>query len=149
MYFVQATQAPISVTLADGRVLSVPKLTLRQMGQWASEISDARHAQEIEGLSDLQKREHARFYPKAPPTTGELRGLVRTIQGIEKIVSMTFSKAGLSSDEISEILDSNGVGTFEALAAELADLDDTSQRRPVAATVDSEEAKKEESDPTD
>lgn len=131
MYFFQSTQSPVQVTLPSG-IHSIPKLTLRQMGAWAAIIADERYEEELKDLPPVQRSEFMRIYPKMPPTIRDLRVLASTTAGIEWIIRNTFKSAdpAVSGKDVATMLESNGIGSFERLAWELADFEDSSRKAP-------------------
>lgn len=159
MYFLQATQAPVLVTLPDKRVISVPKMTIREIQEWANEICEQRHEDQTEGLDGDRKREYTRFYPKLPPTIPELRGLIRTVPGIEAVIRKTFVHAtnkgtktiALNNAEINNLI-AGSTHQFEDLVQDLADLDDQSKKNKKGQIVKdeagNEDGEEDHSDPT-
>lgn len=106
---------------------------------WASEIMDADVARITEGMEDSRKREWLFYYPPIPPDLTRMKAMLKTLPGIEKVVRHCFNKAGITTEEIDGIIESNGWGSMSIVAREFADFDDTSGKLSPPKPEDQEE----------
>lgn len=129
MFFLQATQAPVTV-MWKGNPLQIPKYLLEDFISWGSEIKNARMLERTDEMEDFQRREFLAMYPVNEPDLPELRRLSRTPEGSKKIVETCLLKTGLSPEEQAEIMAAQSTNRMYQLAFYLADLDDGLEREP-------------------
>ncbi len=139
MYFLQAAQAPIEVDWA-GLKLSIDRYLMPDVVAWGQEILQKRTAELTEGMDDEARRQYLNYYPPIEPDLNELRRLLRTPSGIEKVMRDCLAKAvvkdadgkqrALAPEEVDQIWKVNGAGRLGTIARVLADLDETNPTPP-------------------
>jgi hypothetical protein len=102
VYFLQITQAPITVTIQDpehpekSEILTIPKFPLSQITEWAAEIAEAYENKATDGLDDIRKREYLTMYPTIPPSIEEMKRHLRTPPGIRRVLDYCIPKAAVA-----------------------------------------------------
>ena len=149
MFFMQAVQAPVIVRV-DNRVFFVPKMTMDEMVEWGLHLVTQRFELNTANMDEGQKREYLTFYPIVPPNLQEMALHVRTVAGIQHVLTTCLSNKdvkgfmvddkgkpdpkrpvpNLNEQEIAQLIASSGIGRGAALAWELADMRDVSKEDP-------------------
>lgn len=130
MHIIQLQMLPVEVQFGD-RVLKVPKMTLPEAVEWANKIGEEWVEKVTEGMEPHQKREYLNFYPPMKPDLKTLRQICPTPDGISHVLRAKLPQAGLTPEEVDQILNSMSAGVLAPLAKEIADLDEV---RPTAPT---------------
>jgi hypothetical protein len=164
VYFLQITQAPITVTIQDpehpekSEILTIPKFPLSQITEWAAEIAEAYENKATDGLDDIRKREYLTMYPTIPPSIEEMKRHLRTPPGIRRVLDYCIPKAAVAGANGSSsgakdvqyvdfLVKVNGTGRLAALAWHLADLEDKSLEKPIIRSLAQKEEVVEGNDP--
>lgn len=142
MFFLQAMQSPILVTLvhAGGRtVLSIPKMTMDDIMAWMAEYKQEMMESRLKDLDEARRREFETFYGAIDPDINDAGKLIRTPKGTQYVIlnrlPLATKVSGADFDYksqqgvLSTVL-ANGMGRMFPLAWALADLTDNSQTDP-------------------
>lgn len=155
MYFLQITQAPITVKLGE-ETLTIPKYPMSEIITWGAEIQSDMEEKVTSGLSDIRRREYMTLYPILPPSLEEMKRMVRTPEGIRRVLTYCIPQAEVRTADgkvgdkkpvefVENLLMINGAGRLGQLAWLLADLDDKSLTSNPISLDDTQD--KEEQDP--
>lgn len=133
MFFLQASKAPVAVTIED-EVYLVPKMRMKDVTEWGAKIQSAKEAQLTAGMDATKRQEYLTFYGVPMPDINEFRALSVTLDGADYILKTQLAKArtedgrAMTVQDIDILLDSIPLGTKAQLAYTIGDMADTSQK---------------------
>lgn len=125
MYFLQSVTVPIKVTIGDTSY-AVPKFTLGDVVSWGNDIAQDRSDSATQGMDEFKKREHLNFYPPVPPDLTEMKAMIRSTAGIDRVCRTCLLNGKVPPDLVNQVMKSSGTGRLAGLAWVLADLDEKS-----------------------
>ena len=133
MFFLQASKAPVAVTI-DDNVYLVPKMRIKDLSEWGSKIRQDNIDTMTKGMEGTQRQEYLAFYDIPMPDINAFRKLVVTLDGSTYILSTQLAKAKtndgntLDQGAIADLLENLAHGTRARLAWEIADMEDRSEK---------------------
>lgn len=133
MFFLQASKAPVAVTIED-EVYLVPKMRMKDIAEWGARIKAEKVDKLTAGMDGTKRQEYLTFYDVPMPDINEFRALSVTLDGADYILKTQLAKArtdagkAITVQEIEELLDSIPLGTKAQLAYTIGDMADTSQK---------------------
>jgi hypothetical protein len=148
MYFLQAVQAPVPVTLGSVKLV-IPKFEMDDLVQWAAKSAEEKNTVATEGMDDSRRAQYMAFYGQISVDFEEAKRLVRTPLGVEHVLRVCLPRATvfrvhsqkgkppreekletkLTPEQIDGLIQVNGIGRLAGLAWVLADLDETAVMR--------------------
>lgn len=169
MYFLQIAQSTIQLRLGRKLLLTVPKFEIDEAIAWGSEILQQEIETKTKDMDDVRRAEFLNLYPQLTPDLNSMRGYLRTVEGVKKVITTCLLKAKvqkilkenkdgkvlkaedidpLTPEMVEEYVKVNGTGRLGGLAWVLADIDDQSVMRPpdgYDGPVDEDSSQREES----
>lgn len=154
MFFLQAAQADVAIRLGKYKFL-VPKFEMDDVVQWGVEVAETQNELHTRDFDEVRKQEWNAFYGRMSLTFDELKRLLRTPLGVEKVFKTCMKKAkvfkvtqeaipadvakrtkarpekvveapALTDEQVEAVYKVNGPGRLSGFVWVLADLDDTS-----------------------